>query len=172
MSLPHGFTPDPERDLVLTREIDVPPEAVWRAWTEPDRVEQWFTPRPWQTTECEIDLQPGGIFRTVMRGPDGEEGGGSGCYLEVVPHERLIWTGALGPGFRPNPREAMPVDMTFTAIIAMEPTATGTRYTAAVMHADAAGARQHDEMGFFDGWGAALDQLVEHVEEQAGAPRT
>lgn len=115
------------------------------------------------TTDCEIDLRPGGIFRTVMRGPDGEEGGGTGCYLEVVPHERLVWTAALGPGFRPNPKEDMPVDMTFTAIIALEPTATGTRYTAAVMHADAAGAKQHEEMGFFDGWGAALDQLVEHV---------
>lgn len=163
MTLPPDFVPDPERDLVLTREIDVPPDAVWRAWTEPERLKQWFTPRPWATTECEIDLRPGGIFRTVMRGPDGEEGGGTGCYLEVVPHERLVWTGALGPGFRPNPKEDMPIDMTFTAIISLEPTATGTRYTAALMHADAAGARQHEEMGFFDGWGAALDQLVEHV---------
>lgn len=163
MSLPDGFTPDPDRDLVLTREIDVPPDAVWRAWTEPERLKQWFTPRPWETTECEIELRPGGIFRTQMRGPDGEVGGGTGCYLEVVPNERLIWTGALGPGFRPNPKDDMPIDMTFTAIIAMEPTATGTRYTAAVMHADAAGAQQHEEMGFFDGWGAALDQLVEHV---------
>lgn len=167
MTLPTGFTPDPDRDLVLTREIDVAPEAVWKAWTDPERLKQWFTPRPWQTTECEIDLRPGGIFRTVMRGPDGEEGGGTGCYLEVVPHERLIWTGALGPGFRPNPKEDMAIDMTFTAIIAMEPTATGTRYTAAVMHADPAGAAQHEEMGFYDGWGAALDQLVELV--QAGS---
>lgn len=164
MSLPPGFTPDPERDLVLTREIDVPPAAVWKAWTEPERLKQWFTPRPWTTPEVEVDLRPGGIFRTVMRGPDGEEGGGTGCYLEVVPDERLIWTGALGPGFRPNPKEDMPVDMTFTAIIAMEATASGTRYTAAVMHADAAGAKQHEEMGFFEGWGTCLDQLVEHVK--------
>jgi uncharacterized protein YndB with AHSA1/START domain len=167
MSLPPGFTPDPDRDLVLTREIDVPPEAVWDAWTEPEQLMRWFTPRPWQTTECEIDLRPGGIFRTVMRGPDGEADGGTGCYLEVLPHERLVWTGALGPGFRPNPKEDEHVDMTFTAIIAIESTATGTRYTAAVLHADSAGARQHEEMGFFDGWGTAIDQLVEHVESGA-----
>jgi uncharacterized protein YndB with AHSA1/START domain len=163
MTLPAGFVPDPDTDLVLEREIDVPPSAVWAAWTEPERLKQWFTPRPWTTPECEIDLRPGGVFRTVMRGPDGEEGGGSGCYLDVVPEERLIWTGALGAGFRPNPKEAMAIDMTFTAIISLVPTTTGTRYTAAVMHADSAGARQHEDMGFHDGWGAALDQLVEHI---------
>jgi len=168
MSLPPGFTPDPERDLVLTREIDVSPTAVWQAWTEPERLKQWFTPRPWTTPEVEVDLRPGGIFRTVMRGPDGEEGGGTGCILEVVPGARLIWTGALGPGFRPNPKADMPIDMTFTAIIAMEPNdAGGTRYTAAVMHADAAGATQHEQMGFFEGWGTCLDQLVEHVKATA-----
>ena len=164
MTMPDGFTPDPDRDLVLTREIDVPTAAVWRAWTEPERLKQWFTPRPWQTTHCEIDLRPGGIFRTVMHGPDGGEGGGTGCYLEVVPHERIVWTAALGPGFRPNPKEDMPIDMTFTAIISMVPTATGTRYTAAVMHADRRRREQHEEMGFFEGWGTGLDQLVEHVK--------
>ena len=56
---------------------------------------------------------PGGVFRTVMRGPDGEEGGGAGCYLEVVEGVRLVWTSALGPGFRPNPHD----ELGFTAII-------------------------------------------------------
>jgi len=163
MTLPADFTPDPERDLVLTREIDVPPAAVWAAWTDPEKLKQWFTPRPWTTPECEIDLRPGGIFRTVMRGPDGEEGGGAGCYLEVIPNQRLVWTAALGPAFRPNP----PEELAFTAIISMEPTASGTRYTAAVMHAEPAAAAKHAEMGFFDGWGAALDQLVELVRSES-----
>ena len=58
---------DPKLDLILEREIDVPPELVWRAWTEPQHLMKWFTPAPWKTVECEIDLRPGGIFRTVMR---------------------------------------------------------------------------------------------------------
>jgi uncharacterized protein YndB with AHSA1/START domain len=159
MSLPRGFTPDPDRDLVISREIAVPPEAVWQAWTEPEQVRKWFTPRPWTTPECEIDLRPGGVFRTVMRGPDGEESGGTGCYLEVIPHERLVWTTTMGPGLRPNP----PEDLAFTAIISMDPTASGTHYTITLMHSTEAGARRHEEMGFFDGWGTAVDQLVEHV---------
>jgi uncharacterized protein YndB with AHSA1/START domain len=75
---------DPELDLVLERVVDVPPALVWRAWTEPERLKRWFTPKPWQTVECEIDLRPGGIFRTTMRSPEGEDTPHVGCYLEVV----------------------------------------------------------------------------------------
>lgn len=59
--------PDPRLDLVLERIIDVPRDLVWAAWTKPEHVCKWFTPAPWTVTDCEIDLRPGGIFRTVMR---------------------------------------------------------------------------------------------------------
>ena len=157
------FTPhelDRDLDLELVREIDVAPEQVWKAWTTPEILMQWFTPKPWETTECEIDLRPGGIFRTVMRGPDGEEGGGDGCYLEVIENERLVWTAALAPGFRPQASE-----LPFTAIIELEPLAGGgTRYRAIAMHQDPEGATTHDEMGFEHGWGAAADQMVELIK--------
>ncbi|MBM4416124.1 MAG: polyketide cyclase [Chloroflexi bacterium] len=148
---------DPERDLVLERVIDVPPERVWRAWTEPEQLRQWFTPAPWSTAA--VDLRPGGIFSVVMCNPEGEEvPQGTGCYLEVVPNRRLVWTGALGAGFRPNKRAEG--DLLFTAVISMEPHGSGTKYTAYVIHEDAADAQRHAEMGFHDGWGAALDQLM------------
>ncbi len=153
------MTFDPALDLVLERDIPIPPDAVWRAWTEPALLMQWFTPRPWRTTEAEIELHPGGAFRTVMAGPAGEEGGGTGCILEVVPERRLVWTGALLPGFRPAVSEfGVPV---FTAVIEMEPSNGGTHYTATVRHADEAGRQVHEDMGFEAGWGAALDQLIE-----------
>lgn len=85
---------NPELDLVLERVVDVPPEKVWAAWTEPEQVVKWFTPKPWQTVECQIDLRPGGIFRTVMRSPEGEDHDNVGCWLEVVENERLVWTDA------------------------------------------------------------------------------
>ncbi len=158
-----SFTPhtlNPELDLELLREVDVAPELVWRAWTEPELITQWFTPKPYETPQCEIELRPGGIFRTVMRSPEGEEFDGSGCFLDIVPNERLVWTSALGPGFRPQPGP-----MPFTAILELQPTASGgTRYRAIAMHQDPAGTQQHAEMGFVDGWGAALDQLVELVK--------
>lgn len=150
---------DPRTDLVLERVVDVPPELVWKAWTQPEHVKQWFTPRPWTTPECEIDLRPGGMFRTLMRSPEGEEFPTIGCYLEIVPPKRLVWTMALGPGYRPmNSRPDVPL---FTAVITLEPHGQGTKYTAVAMHLDEKGRRQHDEMGFYEGWGTAVDQLVE-----------
>ncbi len=155
---------DPALDLVLERVVDVPRDLVWEAWTTPEHIKVWFTPRPWRTTHCEIDLRPGGMFRTVMRGPDGEEFDNSGCYLEVVPKQRLVWTDALLPGWRPVKSGA---GFNFTAIIALEDLGRQTRYTATAMHSDASGRQQHEDMGFHNGWGAALDQLVEHMRTRA-----
>lgn len=145
---------DPRLDLELKREVPVPPRLVWRAWTEPELVKQWFTPAPWKTVACEIDLRPGGKFRTVMRGPGGEENDSTGCFLAVEPEKLLVFTDALGPGYRPTGAGFM------TASVSLLPTATGTLYTALAVHKDEAARKQHEEMGFHQGWGTALDQLV------------
>jgi uncharacterized protein YndB with AHSA1/START domain len=160
MTKPPLWKPDPRLDLVLERVVAVPGELVWEAWTKPEHLKRWFTPAPWRTTECEIDLRPGGIFRTVMRGPAGEEVDNVGCYLEIVPNKRLVWTEALLPGWRP----AESSRFVFTAVITLEPLGQETRYIATAMHRDEAGRRHHEEMGFHDGWAAALDQLVAHAK--------
>jgi uncharacterized protein YndB with AHSA1/START domain len=168
MSSAKYFQPDPKLDLVLERVVDVPPELVWRAWTEPEHLKKWFTPVPWQTVGCEIDLRPGGIFRTVMRSPEGLEFPNVGCYLEVVKNERLTWTNALEPGFRPSGGASDPATcgaIILTAVISLEAQGKGTKYTALVMHKDEGGRKQHEQMGFHDGWGKALDQLVAYAKK-------
>lgn len=158
MSHHHHRAFDPKLDLVLERTTDVSPFFVWRAWTEPALLIQWFTPAPWRTVACEMDLRPGGIFSSEMRGPDGERNNVAGCWLEVVPQSRLVWTTALLPGFRPAPTPTM---FAMTAVISIEPAQNGgTRYSATAMHTGEAERKQHDEMGFHAGWGAAFDQLV------------
>ncbi len=158
--------PGSKLDLSFERIVDVPKELVWRAWTEAEHLMPWFCPLPWKTVECEIDLRPGGIFRTVMRSPEGKEFPGTGCYLVVKKNEILTWTNALLPGFRPVAWDAQSdstVDFKFTATIALATHPQGTKYTATVIHADEAGCKQHAAMGFHDGWGKALDQLVEYA---------
>ena len=155
--------PDPRLDLFLERVVDVPPELVWAAWTVPEHVMRWFTPTPWTTVDYEIDLRPGGIFRFVMRSPEGQEFLNIGCYLEIIEHQKLVWTVVLAPGYRPA--SEAPDSLPFTAIIALEPQGSGTKYTALAMHRDEEGRKRHEEMGFHDGWGKALDQLVAYVRK-------
>jgi uncharacterized protein YndB with AHSA1/START domain len=156
------ITIDPKLDLVLERVVDVPKELVWQCWTVPEHLMPWFCPKPWLTTECNIDLRPGGKFRTVMRGPNGEKQDNTGCFLEIIPNERLVWTAALGTGFRPNAMGEH--DFPFTAVISLETVAGGTKYTAHVMHSIEADAKKHAEMGFHGGWGSALDQMVAMIK--------
>lgn len=150
-----------ELDLRFERDVDVPPEKVWAAWTTPEQLVHWFTPAPWKTTLAEIDLRPGGKFRTVMKGPAGEKHDNAGCYLHVVPGRQLIWTDALGPDFRPSGNPFT------TACVTFQPTATGTKYIAHAMHPSPEVKQQHDQMGFESGWGTALDQLVAFVKSGA-----
>ena len=159
MSIPHFFDDiDPALDLVLERVVAVPRELVWRAWTNPADIVQWFTPAPWKTVHCEIDLRPGGKFNTIMLSPEGQEFPNVGCILEVVPNSRLVFTDTLLPGFRPSEKPF------FTAIISLETHGSGTRYTAIARHGDAANRIKHEEMGFHGGWSSALDQLVAHAK--------
>jgi uncharacterized protein YndB with AHSA1/START domain len=146
--------PEGRLDLVLTRTINVPRRLVWKAWTEPKHLIKWFTPAPWTTIDCEIDLRPGGIFRTIMRSPEGKDFPNVGCYLDVVPQQRLVWTDALLPGYRPSMKPF------FTAILTLEEHPGGTRYTARALHRNDADRQKHADMGFEFGWGKALDQLV------------
>jgi uncharacterized protein YndB with AHSA1/START domain len=149
---------DPKLDLVLEREIDVPVELVWKAWTTPEHLREWFVPKPWTIASCELDLRPGGKFNTVMRSPDGQEFPNTGCYLEVTPNERLIFTDTLQAGYRPS---ANPF---FTAVLDLVKKGAGTRYTAIAIHGDDAARKKHEEMGFYDGWGTVVDQMVEYIK--------
>ena len=160
---------NPKLDLTFERIVDVPKELVWRAWTEPALLKPWFCPLPWKTIDAEIDLRPGGMFRTTMQSPEGQEFPNTGCYLEVIPNEKLVWTNALLPGFRPSTPSPTcgdgQADFKFTAIIKLADHPNGTRYTATVIHADETGCKQHAAMGFESGWGTALDQLVAMVKK-------
>lgn len=155
-------------DLVLERTLNAPRDLVWKAYTDTEHMKRWFAPRPYELTEIELDLVPGGIFRIRMTGPDGFDTGHGvpGCVLEVVEKEKLAWTSALGPGYRPNEMGEGCESFPFTAIVTFADAGEGrTLYRAVALHKDAADRETHEQMGFHDGWGTVASQLEEIAQE-------
>lgn len=143
-----------DRDLVLTRIIDAPPAKLYRAWTEPELIKQWFAPLPWTTPFAETDVRPGGSSLVVMRGPDGNEFPNRGVYLEVIKNERLVFTDAYTKAWELAEKPFMTVILTF------ENVGGKTRYTACARHWSVADREMHEQMGFHEGWGKCADQLA------------
>jgi uncharacterized protein YndB with AHSA1/START domain len=146
--------PASDRDLVLTRMIDAPRHEVYRAWTRPDLLLQWFAPLPWTTSSATLDVRPGGASLITMRGPDGNEFPNAGVYLEVVENERLVFTDAYTKAWEPSEKPFMTVILTFEDVDGK------TRYTACARHWTTADREAHEKMGFHEGWGKCTDQLV------------
>ena len=131
-----------DRELVLTRLIDAPRENLYRAWTEPSLLKQWFAPLPYTTPVAEMDVRPGGANLIVMRGPDGTEMPNRGVYLEVVKNEKLVFTDAYTKAWEPAQKPFMTVILTF------EDEGGKTRYTARVRHWTVEDRQTHENMGF------------------------
>ncbi len=147
-------TPLADRELVLTRLIDAPREKLYRAWTDPELLKQWFAPLPYTTPVAEMDVRPGGANLIVMRSPEGQEIPCPGVYLEVVENRRLVFTDAYTKAWEPSAKPFM------TAIVTFEDEAGKTRYTARVRHWTAEDREAHEKMGFHQGWGQCADQLA------------
>lgn len=143
-----------ENQLVLERILDAPRKNLWRCWTEPELLKQWFCPKPWYVSEARLDLRPGGEFFTLMNGPDGEQFGEPGVFLEVVENEKLVFTDAFRPGWRPAGRPFMAAEVLFA-----DAGDGKCRYVARAMHWSAEARKEHESMGFHEGWGKAADQL-------------
>jgi uncharacterized protein YndB with AHSA1/START domain len=143
------------RDLTLTRDIAATPAQLFRCWTEPALIRQWFCPPPWAVSHAEMDVRPGGASLVVMRGPDGQEMPNPGVYLEVVPNRRLVATDAYIRAWVPSEKPFLTLILTFDDL------GDGrTRYTAVARHWTVADREAHDAMGFHAGWGIATDQLA------------
>jgi uncharacterized protein YndB with AHSA1/START domain len=151
-----------KQELVLTRLIDAPPMMVFRAWTEPELMKKWFTPRPWTTPVVETDVRPGGASYILMRGPDGTEHPNHGVYLEVEPGRKLVFTDAYVRAWEPS---AKPF---FTGILTFEEENGKTRYTARARHWTEEDRETHEKMGFHDGWSKATDQMEAMLAEMTG----
>jgi uncharacterized protein YndB with AHSA1/START domain len=143
------------KDLVLESTIEASPATLFRCWTEPALMVQWFAPRPWTTPKAETDVRAGGANLVVMRGPDGTEFPSRGVYLEIVPNARIVFTDAYSSAWQPSDKPF------FTGVLTFEDIGGGkTRYTARARHWTDADCKAHEKMGFHEGWALCTEQLA------------
>ena len=148
--------PIADRELVLTRIIDVPADKLFKCWTTPERMHEWFCPKPWYVSRAELDVRTGGSSLIVMNGPNGEEVANPGIYLEVVPNKRIVFTDAFTSAWAPSQKPFM------VGIVEFEDLGDGTtRYTATARHWSVEDRKTHEQMGFQEGWGIVADQMAE-----------
>ena len=144
----------PSLTLQIERTLAAPRAAIWRCWTEPELLKQWFCPKPWGVSEAEIDLRPGGRFFVRMQGPNGEDVPLPGVWLAVEPGRRLVFTDAFESAWKPGARAFM------VGEVQMDDAPGGhTRYLAQAHHWSVQDRDEHAGMGFEGGWNAAASQL-------------
>ncbi|MAT35674.1 MAG: polyketide cyclase [Ponticaulis sp.] len=149
-------------DLHIEREFTVPREIIWRCWTEAELLGEWYCPKPWRADVHKLDVRPGGTSEMTFKGPEGEAMPQNGMYLYVDPHRELVFTDSYREGFIPQ------ADSFMTGYVQLEDTPDGgTKMIWGAKHATEDGRKQHLEMGFEQGWGAAAGQLDELARELA-----
>jgi uncharacterized protein YndB with AHSA1/START domain len=148
-----------DRELILTRTMDAPPELVFKAWTAPEMMKHWFVPKPWSIARVENDVRPGGASLVVMRDPEGNEYPNPGVYLEVVKDRLLVVTDAYTKAWEPSEKPFM------TAILSFDPEDEGkkTLYKARVLHWNIPDREAHEKMGFHEGWATCAEQLADYL---------
>ena len=140
--------------LTLERVIDASPERIRKAWMTPEILAQWFCPKPWFITDAVIEPEVGGRFAFTMHGPNGEIMPNDGVFLLVEP-SRWITTDAFVKGWLPAGQPFMSAEIALTALPDGK-----TRYVATARHWSEATMKQHEAMGFHEGWGTVADQLA------------
>ena len=134
--------------------------ALWKAWTDPAHLKEWWCPKPWTTEVRAFDLRPGGAFYTFMRGPDGGTSDNPG----VLPGDRAAVAHRLHPQLLDGWRPDTPW-LPFTAVISLADEGEDTRYVAD-RHAPRRATRaRHEQLGFYDGWNTCIDQLEAFARE-------
>lgn len=143
-------------ELTISRTIKAPRSAVWAAWSQREHFAKWWLPEPLQCQIVKMNLAPGGGFETLMSDDNGStfKPHLEGCFLEIVPGEKIVFTTCLTEGWRP-----FEPWLELTAIITMQDDGANTHYVSRVLHKNEEDSRKHQEMGFEDGWGTVIEQL-------------
>jgi uncharacterized protein YndB with AHSA1/START domain len=168
-SNPAATSPQSSDEFVLTRTFDAPRDLVWKAFTEPERLAQWFGPKGVTIPKCTLDLRPGGVFHYCMRLPDGKDMWGKWTFREITPPERMVCivsfsdenAGVTRHPFSPDwPLETLS-DTTFTE--AGGKTTITLRWSAYNASEKERETFNNNHASMSQGWNGTMDQLAEYL---------
>ena len=90
----------PGKALTITRVLNAPIDLVWKVWTDPDHIKNWWGPNGFTNTIFEMDVKPGGNWEFIMHGPDGKDYKNKSIFKEIIKHKRIVYEHMTGPKFR------------------------------------------------------------------------
>ncbi|HDS00980.1 MAG TPA: hypothetical protein ENO22_03210 [candidate division Zixibacteria bacterium] len=149
-------------EIVISRELDAPRALVWKAWTDPEHIEEWWGPEGFSTEVEELDLKEGGKWRYVMIGQDGKRYPSEGVFKEIVKPDRITSTDEFGEDFENSASLDLPHGIIVTTLF--EDLRGKTELTVRIMHRTAEDKKKHQDMGVMEGWNSSLDCLQEYLE--------
>lgn len=146
----------PAKTLSITRIFDAPVELVWKVWTDPKHLAQWWGPNGFTNPVCEIDVTKGGNILIHMKGPDGTVYPMNGQYREIIKHEKLVFTSAA---LDANNQPLFEILNTF--LVSKEGNKTKFTMTAEVSKVTSEAAPYL--AGMDQGWNQSLDRLSTYL---------
>jgi len=152
------------REIVITRIFDAPLEAIWRAWTEPDRIMRWWGPKDYTSPAAKIDLRVGGKYLYCMRSLEGQDIWSTGVYREIVPMERIVATDCFADehgNIVPATHYGMTEDIALEMLLTVTFDERGGKTTLTLRHAGIPAGEMSAEAS--EGWNQSLDKLAESL---------
>ncbi len=148
---------DSQKEIVITRVFKAPRALVWKAWTDPRMIEEWWGPEHFRTRVEQLELRVDGAWRYVMIGPDGKEYPSIGVIIELVPYERMVSSDDFGEEMKEDPKYDLPKGIVVTA--EFEDLGTDTKLTLTILHASVEDRIKHERMGVVLGWNSSFNKL-------------
>ncbi len=157
-------------EFVISRVFDAPRTLVWKAWTERERLMQWFGPKGFTMRVATLDLRPGGVFHYCLRSPDGHDMWGKFVYREIVAPERIVWVNSFsdekgGLTRHPLSEKTWPLEMFSTTTLTEHDSKTTVTVRWSPLTATEAERKtfdtNHESMRM--GWTGTMDQLAEYL---------
>jgi len=157
-------------EFVITRVFDAPRERVWKAWTEAERLKQWWGPKGFTVSHCTVDLRPGGVMHYCLRSPDGHDMWGKFVYREIVKPEKLVFVVSFSDekgGLVRHPMHAKwPMELLSTLTLAKHEGRTTLTLQWSPLSATDSERETFDagHASMQQGWGGTFDQLADYLK--------